>query len=98
MVTKQHITKKPVGQWKNQRENQQIPQDKWKWKQNSPKSVWCSKRSSQREVYSDTGLPQETRKISNIQPNLPPKGIRKRTNKAQIQQKEENNKDQRGNI
>ena len=25
-----------------------------------------SKRSSQREVYNDTGLPQETRKISQI--------------------------------
>ena len=30
----------------------------------------CSKGSSKREVYSNTILPQETRKISNKQPNL----------------------------
>ena len=51
-----------------------------------------SKISSKREVYSNTGLPQET-KISNKQPDLPSKGIRKRsTNKAQSQQKEGNDK------
>ena len=42
------------------------------------KSMECSKNSSKREVHSDTGLLQETRKISNKQPNLPPKRIRKR--------------------
>ena len=42
-----------------------------------------SKSNSKREVHSDTGLPEETRKISNKQPNLPPKRIRKRTNKTQ---------------
>ena len=36
-----------------------------------------------REVYTNTILPQETRKISNKQPNLTPKGIRERTKKAQ---------------
>ena len=57
----------------------------------------CSKRSSKKEVYSDTGIPQETRKISNKQPNLPSKGIRKRiTNKAQ-NHKEGYIKDQVGN-
>ena len=57
----------------------------------------CSKRSSKKEVYSDTGIPQETRKISNKQPNLPSKGIRKRiTNKAQ-NEKEGYIKDQVGN-
>ena len=38
----------------------------------------CSKSSSKREVYSNTILPQETRKISNEQPNLIPKAIRER--------------------
>ena len=33
------------------------------------KSMGCSKSSSKREVYSDTRLPQETREISNKQPN-----------------------------
>lgn len=35
------------------------------------------------EIYSNIGLPQETRKTSNKQQNLIPKGIRKRTNKTQ---------------
>ena len=44
----------------------------------------CSKTSSKRKLYSNTILPQETRKISNKQPNLTPKGIReRRTNKTE---------------
>ena len=41
----------------------------------------CSKSSSKREVYSNTILPQETRKTSNTQPNFTPKttGKRRRT-------------------
>ena len=62
-----------------------------------PKSMGCSKSSSKREVYSNTILPQGTRKISNKQSNLPSKGIRKGTNKNQSQKKEGNNKDQRRN-
>ena len=41
----------------------------------------CSKSSSKREVYSNTSLPQETRKISNKQPKLTPKAIRERRTK-----------------
>ena len=42
----------------------------------------CIKGNSKREVYSNTILPQETRNISNKQPNLTPKAIRERkTNK-----------------
>ena len=42
----------------------------------------CSKSSSKCEVYSNTILTQETRKISNKQSNLTPKGIREgKTNK-----------------
>ena len=45
-----------------------------------------NKSSSKREVYSDTSLPQEMRKISNKQPNLTPKATRgRRTNKTQSQ-------------
>ena len=51
--------------------------DKWKWKDNIPKSMDISKGSSEREVYSNSGLPQEIRKISNKQSNLTPKGTRK---------------------
>ena len=55
----------------------------------------CRKSSSKKEIHSNTDIPQETRKISNKEPNSPPKRIRKkRTNKTQGQQKEGNNKDQ----
>ena len=41
---------------------------------------------------------KKTRKISNKKPTLPSKGIlKRRTTKAQSQQKEGNSKDQRGN-
>ena len=41
----------------------------------------CSKSSSKREVYSNTTLPQETRKTSNRQPKFIPQttGKRRRT-------------------
>ena len=42
------------------------------------KSMGCSKSSSNGEVYSDTSVPQETRKSLNKQPNLIPKGTGKR--------------------
>ena len=43
-----------------------------------------SKNSSKREVYSNTILPQETRKISNKHPNFIPIATReRRTNTAQ---------------
>ena len=41
----------------------------------------CSKSNSKREVYSNTVLTQDTRKISNKQPNLTPKAIRERRTK-----------------
>ena len=41
----------------------------------------CNKSSSKREVYSNRILAQETRNISNKQPNLPPKAIRQRRTK-----------------
>ena len=64
----------------------------------NPKSMGSSKSTSKREVYSDTSLPQETRKISNKLFNLTPKGTRKRRkNKTQSQQKERNHKDESGN-
>ena len=56
--------------------------DKWKWKHNDPKPMGCSKSSSKRKVYSNTILPQETRKISNKQPNLTPKATKERTSKT----------------
>ena len=40
-----------------------------------------SKSSYKREIYSNTVLPQETRKTSNRQPNFIPKTTRKRKTK-----------------
>ena len=48
-------------------------------KHDDPKPMGCSKSSSKREVYSNTILPQKSRKISNKQPKLTPKAIRGRT-------------------
>ena len=41
---------------------------------NCPKSLGCSKDGPKREVYSNTILSQEIRKVSNTLPNLIPKG------------------------
>ena len=45
------------------------------------KSIGCSKSSYKREDYSDTCLPQKTRKIANKQPNTMPKGTQKKNSK-----------------
>ena len=78
------------NQWvNNNRRNQRISEDKWQWKYNLTKSTECSKSRSKREVHSNIGLLQETRKISSKLPSLPTKIIQnRRTNKTQIQQKE----------
>ena len=55
----------------------------------------CSKSCPKREVYSNTILPQETRKTSNSQPNFTSKvtGKRRRKKENPNQQKERNHKD-----
>ena len=50
-------------------------------KHDGPKPMGRSKSSSKREVYSNTILPQETRNISNKQPNLTPKQLEKEEQK-----------------
>ena len=63
-----------------------------------PEFMEYSKSGSKMEVYSNTGLSQKTRKISNKQSNNAPKGIgKRRTNQAQNQQKKGNNKNQSRN-
>ena len=52
-------------------------------------NLWYAAKAVQREVYSNTILPQETRNISN-KPNLTPKAIgERRTKKPQIQGRKE---------
>ena len=81
MEAKQYVTKQPMDHWRNQRKNWKIPRGKRQWKKNHPKSMGCSKNSSKREVYNNTILPQETRIISNKQPNFTPKAISERRTK-----------------
>ena len=57
--------------------------NKWQWKHNS-KPMGCTKSSSKREVYSNTILPQETRKTSNRQLNFTHKTTGKRRTKNKI--------------
>ena len=61
---------------------------KMKLKARQPKPMGFSKSSAQREVHSNTSLPQETRETSNKQPKFTPKATQKRTEKLQSQQKE----------
>ena len=55
-----------------------IHRNKWQWKHNDSKPMGHSKSSSKKEVYSNLISPQDTRKISNKQSNLTPKGTRER--------------------
>ena len=62
----------------------------------------CSKSSLNRKIYSNTILPQETRKTSNRQPNFTPETSGKRrtttiTKKKKISIREKNHKDQSRN-
>ena len=47
----------------------------------------CSESSSKREVYSNTILPQETRKTLNRHPNFIPKQLEKEERQQQQQKK-----------
>ena len=58
-----------------------ISRNKWQWKHDNLKPMGCSKSSSKREVYSNTILLQETRKILNRQLNFTPKATGKRRKK-----------------
>ena len=59
------------------------PRNKWQGKHDDPTPVGFSKSSSKREVYSNTILPQETRKISKKQPNLNLKQLEKEEQQQQ---------------
>ena len=48
------------------------------------KPMGCRKSSPKREVYSNTILPQETRKTSNRQPSFTPKTTGKRRTKNKL--------------
>ena len=64
-------------------------------KSDNSKPMGCRKSSPKREVYSNTILPQETRKTLARQPNFTPRATGKRIRKKENpnQQKERNHKD-----
>ena len=61
-----------------------MPKEKWKWKHNDPKPMGCCKSSSNTEVYRNTILPQETRKINNLTLQL--KYLEKEQTKPKVNQ------------
>ena len=65
MKAKQYATEQPIDQWRNQRENKKITRDKWQRIYGKTKPMGYSKRSSEREIYSNTISPQEWRKVPN---------------------------------
>ena len=65
MGAKQYATKRSRDHWTNQRGIQKIPKKKREWKHDGLKPMGYSKGSFKKEVYRNTILPQETRKISN---------------------------------
>ena len=83
MEIKQHILNNQQVTEETKREIKKISRNKWQWKQDNPKPMGCSKSSSKREVYSNTILPQETRKTLNRQYNFTPETTWKRTENPQ---------------
>ena len=61
-----------------------MSKNKWQWKHYEPKPMGCSKNSSNREVYSNKILLQETRKISTKQLKITPKSISERRTKKTL--------------
>ena len=60
------------------RQNKKYMETNESEKYNGPKSLGYNKISSKRQLYSNTGIPQETRTFSNKQLILTPKGTRER--------------------
>ena len=72
METKQHATKKTNGSMRKSKKKSEFTSREMKLETQHSKIYGYSKSSSKKEIYSDTDLPQETRKISNKQSNPPP--------------------------
>ena len=50
-------------------------------------NLWDTENSSKKEFYSNTSLPQDTRKMSIKQPTCTPKGTKTRTNPKLVEGK-----------
>ena len=82
---KQYDNKQSMDHSRNQRGNKKIPRDKWKLK-HKIKTPWDTEKAVLGGKFiNNTIISQETKKISNIHPNLTPKAIRERKiNNTQI--------------
>ena len=79
-------TEQWLAQWRNQRRNQKVARDKWK--HNMPKFIGYSKSGSNREFYSNTGLPKQQQKISNNNLTVHIRNWKTRKTKPKIRRKE----------
>ena len=78
MEARQHVSEYPRDDGKNQKGNENMHRNKWKWKHDNPKPMGFSKSSTKREIHSNTSLPQEPRETSNKEPNFTYNASRKR--------------------
>ena len=68
METKQHVTKKTMIQWWNQRGKLKIPWDKWQWKHNDTKSMGGSKSNLRNQLIMIKNIIKNTQKPKKNQP------------------------------
>ena len=80
------VSEQPGDKSRKHKDNKQkkIPWNKWKWECNIPKFMGCSKSSSKRNVCSNKSLSQETRKVSNEQPNYTSRSQKKKKKNCQV--------------
>ena len=71
-----------MGEKWDQRKNQKVSENKWKWTHNNPKPIGQSKGSPEREIYNNTGLPKKDRNTSIKQPNPIPTRTQGKTTKT----------------
>ena len=65
METEQHAAEWPTNHRRNQKRNQNMHRNEWKWKHNNSKPLGHYKSSAKGKVHSNTDIPEETRKKSN---------------------------------
>ena len=77
-----------MGSQNIKEEIKRVSRDKWKWKHDNLKPIGYSKSSSNGEIFSNTFLLQEIRKIANEQPKFTLKARRERTSKPKVSSRE----------
>ena len=62
MEAEQHAAELPINHRRNQKRNQNMHRNEWKWKHNNPKPVGYCKSSAKGRFIAIRAKPQETRK------------------------------------